>query len=119
MRGRTCGRRTRARSASIRGPPHAVTVTSAPTAFASRQDQGGAQAVIYQRDDTREAWRSLGDAAHAPSPVNFHAVTPDPAVVSGVLVGTETGEVWKVSPSATWTLLVADLPMVQALLPLA
>ena len=100
-------------------PPHAVTVTSAPTAFSSRQDQGGAQAVIYQRDDTREAWRSLGDAAHSPSPVNFHAVTPDPDVVSGVLVGTETGEVWKVSPSATWTLLVSDLPMVQALLPLA
>jgi photosystem II stability/assembly factor-like uncharacterized protein len=99
-------------------PPHAVTVTSAPTAFASRQDQGGAQAVVYQRDDAHQAWRSLGDLAHSPSPVNFHAVTPDPDVVSGVLVGTETGEVWRVSPSATWSLLTADLPMVQALLPL-
>ncbi len=99
-------------------PPHAVTVASAPTAFSSLKDQGGAQAVIYQRDDTGEAWRSLGDAAHAPSPVNFHALTPDPEVVSGVLVGTETGEVWRVSPTAAWTLLAADLPMVQALLPL-
>lgn len=99
-------------------PPHAVTVASAPTAFSSRKDQGGAQAVIYQRDDAREAWRPLGDAAHSPSPVNFHAVTPDPDVASGVLVGTESGEVWRVSPSATWALLVADLPMVQALLPL-
>jgi hypothetical protein len=100
-------------------PPHAVTVASAPTAFASQKDQGGAQAVIYQRDDASGAWRSLGDAAHTPSPVNFHAVTPDPQVVSGVLVGTESGEVWRVSPAAAWTRLTADLPMVQALLPLS
>jgi hypothetical protein len=99
-------------------PPHAVTVASAPTAFSSQKDPGGAQAVIYQRDDASGAWRSLGDAAHAPSPVNFHAVTPDPAVVSGVLVGTESGEVWRVSPTAGWTLLASGLPMVQALLPL-
>jgi hypothetical protein len=50
--------------------------------------------------------------------VNFHAVVPDPAVASGVLVGTETGEVWRVSPQANWLQLSADLPRVQALLPL-
>ena len=99
-------------------PPHAVTVASAPVAFSSIRDQGGAQAVLYQRDDARDAWRSLGDAAHSPSAANFHAVAPDPEVTSGVLVGTETGEVWRVSPEAKWTLLTADLPMVQALLPL-
>ena len=87
-------------------------------AFSSIRDQGGAQAVLYQRDDTRDTWRSLGDAAHSPSAANFHAVAPDPEVTSGVLVGTETGEVWRVSPEAKWTLLTADLPMVQALLPL-
>ena len=97
---------------------HAVTVASAPTAFSSREDQGGAQAMIYQRDDSRKGWRPLGDAAHSPSPVNFHAVVPDPAVTSGVLVGTETGEVWRVSPQANWMQLAADLPRVQALLPL-
>jgi hypothetical protein len=100
-------------------PPHALTVASAPTAFSSLRDEGGAQAVVYQRDDVHEAWRSLGDAAHSPSPVNFHAVVPDPEVPSGVLVGTETGEVWKVSPAARWTLLAAKLPLVQALLPLS
>jgi len=35
-----------------------------------------------------------------------------------VLVGTETGEVWQVSPAKEWTLLASDLPRVQALLPL-
>jgi hypothetical protein len=100
-------------------PPHALTVASAPTAFSSLRDEGGAQAVVYQRDDVHEAWRSLGDAAHSPSPVNFHAVVPDPEVPSGVLVGTETGEVWKVSPAARWTLLAAKLPLVQALLSLS
>jgi hypothetical protein len=99
-------------------PPYAVTVASAPVAFSSIRDEGGAQAVLYQRDDQRPTWRSLGDAVHSPSAANFHAVAPDPAVASGVLVGTETGEVWRVSPDGKWTLLVADLPMVQALLPL-
>jgi photosystem II stability/assembly factor-like uncharacterized protein len=99
-------------------PPFALTVASAPIAFSSIKDEGGAQAVIYQRDDGREPWRSLGDATHSPSPANFHAVTPDPERASGVLVGTETGEVWRVSPEAKWTLLVAELPMVQAILPL-
>jgi photosystem II stability/assembly factor-like uncharacterized protein len=99
-------------------PPYAVTVASAPIAFSSIRDEGGAQAVLYQRDDRRPSWRSLGDAAHSPSAANFHAVAPDPEVTSGVLVGTETGEVWRVNPDRTWTLLVADLPMVQALLPL-
>jgi photosystem II stability/assembly factor-like uncharacterized protein len=100
-------------------PPFALTVASAPVAFSSIKDEGGAQAVLYQRDDSGEAWRSLGDAAHSPSAANFHAVTPDPARVSGVLVGTETGEVWRVSPDAVWTQLVTELPMVQAILPLS
>lgn len=75
-------------------------------------------APLYQRDDSREAWRPLGDAAHSPSPQNFRAGVPDPAVASGVPLGTQTGEVWCVSPQASWTRLAADLPRVQALLPL-
>jgi len=35
-----------------------------------------------------------------------------------VLVGTDTGEIWRVSPAAEWTLLASGLPMVQAVLPL-
>jgi len=33
-------------------------------------------------------------------------------------VGTDTGEVWRVSPNKEWTLLVSGLPAVQSVLPL-
>ncbi len=98
-------------------PPHAVTVGSAPTAFSSVRDPGGAQAVLFQSVDGGETWRDLGDPTHSPSAANFHAVTPDPERVGGVLVGTDTGEVWRVTPDRSWTLLASGLPMVQALLP--
>lgn len=98
-------------------PPHAVTVGTSPTAFSSIRDAGGARAVLYQSTDGGESWRSLGDAAHSPSPAIFHAVAPDPARAGAVVVGTETGEVWRVTPEAEWTLVARHLPMVQALLP--
>jgi hypothetical protein len=46
-------------------------------------------------------------------------VAPDPARAGAVLVGTETGEVWRVTPEAGWTLLARDVPMVQALVAMA
>jgi photosystem II stability/assembly factor-like uncharacterized protein len=97
-------------------PPHVVTVAAAPTAFSSFRDEGGAKAMLFQSADGGETWRSLGDAAHSPSAANFHAVIPDPGRIGGVLVGTDTGEVWGVTPDATWTLRASALPMVQALL---
>lgn len=100
-------------------PPHAVTVGSSPSAFSSIRDVGGARAVLHQSTDGGASWRSLGDAAHSPSPAIFHAVAPDSARAGAVVVGTETGEVWRVIPEAGWTLLARDLPMVQALLPMA
>jgi len=41
--------------------------------------------------------------------------TPEPAQPSA---GTDTGELWRVSPEARWTLVAKGLPMVQSILPL-
>jgi photosystem II stability/assembly factor-like uncharacterized protein len=95
-------------------PPHALTVACAPTAFSSHRDPGGAQAMLYQSDDGGDSWRSLCDPAHSPSTANFLAVGVDPETAGGVLVGTDTGEVWRVSPRAEWTLLASGLPAVLA-----
>lgn len=97
-------------------PPHAVTVACAPTAFSSHSDPGGAQAMLYQSEDAGETWRSLGDAAHAPSAANFLAVAVDPVAAGDVLAGTDTGEVWRVSPHAEWRLLASGLPAVWSVL---
>ena len=98
--------------------PHAMTIGCAPTAFASHRDEGGAKSRLYQTTDGGDTWQELGDDDHAPSAANILAVTPDPASASSVLVGTDTGEVWRVSPAAEWTLLVSGLPAVQSILPL-
>ena len=98
-----------------RRPPHSLTVASAPTAFASFRDEGGADAALFRSDDHGRSWRSLCDEAHTPSTANFHGLIVDPDNVGGVLVGTDTGEVWRVSDDATWTQLGADLPLVWSL----
>ncbi len=95
-------------------PPHALTVACAPSAFSSYRDEGGAKSMLYRSDDDGDTWRSLGDADHNPSAANILAVAPG-ATAGSVLVGTDTGEVWEVSPDARWTLLAKDLPMVQSL----
>jgi photosystem II stability/assembly factor-like uncharacterized protein len=99
-------------------PPHALTVGCAPSAFSSHRDPGGAKSMLYQSVDGGDTWRSLGDADHSPSAANILAVAPALEGAGSVLVGTDTGEVWRVSPSAEWTLLASGLPMVQAVLPL-
>jgi photosystem II stability/assembly factor-like uncharacterized protein len=98
--------------------PHALTVGASPTTYSSHRDAGGARAMLYRSDDEGHTWRSLGDAAHSPSPTNFFGITPDPDMVGGVLVGTDLGEVWRVSPGAVWTQLAAGVPDVQAVCPL-
>ena len=97
-------------------PPHGVTVASAPTAFSSFKDEGGAQAMLYRSEDRGETWRSLGDAAHSPSAANFHGLVPDPSSPGGVLAGTDTGEVWRVSDRGEWTPLASGLPSVLSIL---
>jgi photosystem II stability/assembly factor-like uncharacterized protein len=98
--------------------PHALTVACAPTFFANHLDPDGAQSMLYQSADGGSTWRSLGDAAHSPSAANITAVAPAAERAGGVVVGTETGEVWRVSPDAEWTPLASGLPYVQALLSL-
>jgi hypothetical protein len=100
-------------------PPFALTVPTAPAVRSTITDPGGAQAVLFRSDDDGESWRSLGDAAHSPSEARLTAVTPDATRAGWVLVGTETGEVWSVSPEASWTKLTEGLPAVQSLLALA
>jgi hypothetical protein len=39
----------------------------------------------------------------------------DPDEVGGVIVGTDTGEVWRVSNDAVWTEVVTGLPAVLSL----
>ena len=96
--------------------PYGLTVASAPTAFSHhRQANGGAQAMLFRSENGGESWRSLGDDAHSPSAANFHGLTVDPEVHGGVLVGTDTGEVWRVSNDAEWTLCGDGLPAVFAI----
>jgi hypothetical protein len=96
--------------------PFAMTVPTAPAVRSTITDPGGAQAVLFRSDDDGESWRSLGDVEHAPSAARLTAVTPDAERAGWVLVGTETGEVWSVSPEAAWTKLTEGLPAIQALL---
>jgi photosystem II stability/assembly factor-like uncharacterized protein len=97
--------------------PHAVTVGCAPTFRSSYHEPGGAQSMVYQTTDGGSSWRALGDSAHSPSAANVMALTPAAEESGGVLVGTDNGEVWRVSAEAEWTLIASGLPLVQALLP--
>lgn len=92
--------------------PYGVTVASAPTAFSSFRDEGGAGAMLYRTDDGGSSWRSLCDPDHSPSAANIHGLTPDPEASGGVIIGTDTGDVWRVSNEAQWTLLGSDMPPV-------
>lgn len=100
-------------------PPYGVTVGSSPTAFSSVRDEGGARAMLYRSDDLGATWRSLCDPAHSPSAANFHGLVPDPTSPGGVIVGTDSGEVWRVSDRGEWTALASGLPIVWSLLALA
>lgn len=93
----------------------ALTVASAPTAFSSVRDPDGAGAMLFRSDDEGLTWRSLCDAPHTPSAANFHGLTTDPEVPGGVIVGTDSGEIWRVSEHAGWTLLASGLPAVRTL----
>ena len=94
--------------------PHAVTVGCAPSAFSSYRDEGGAKSMLYQTTDGGESWRNLGDDDHKPSAANILAVAPGEES-SHVLVGTDTGEVWRVSPEAEWKLVASGLPGILSL----
>jgi len=98
--------------------PHALTIGCAPTAFASHRDEGGAKSRLYQTTDGGDTWKDLGDADHSPSAACILSVAPAPEGAGHVLVGTDTGEVWRVNPDARWTLLVSGLPAVQSVLPI-
>lgn len=96
-------------------PPYGLTVASAPTAFSSCRDEHGAQAALFRSEDHGRSWRALGDDAHRPSAANFHGLTVDPDHAGGVIIGTDTGEIWRVSDDARWTLVDDGLPMVLSL----
>lgn len=98
--------------------PHAVTIGCAPTAFASYKDEGGANSRLYQTTDGGDTWNDLGDQDHSPSSACILSVAPAREAAGHVLVGTDTGEVWKVTPDKEWTLLVSGLSAVQSVLPI-
>ena len=99
--------------------PYGLTVASAPTAFSSFKDDRGAGAMLFRSDDRGESWRSLCDAAHSPSRENIHGLAPDPLSVGGVIIGTDTGEVWRVTNDGQWQLVGKGMPAVLSVLPLA
>ncbi len=92
--------------------PYGLTIASAPTAFSSFKDENGAQAMLFRSQDEGASWRSICDSAHTPSRANIHGLEPDPEVPGGVVIGTDTGEVWRVDNHATWTQLGAGMPAV-------
>jgi len=98
--------------------PHGLTVASAPTAFSSFKDDGGAQAMLWRSEDGGETWRSLCDGAHSPCAANIHGLTPNLGQPGGVVIGTDTGEVWRVSNEAEWHPLASGLPAVLSALTL-
>ncbi len=95
--------------------PYGLTVASAPSAFSHCREENGAQAMLFRSEDGGESWRSLCDDAHSPSAANFHGLTVDPEMPGGVLVGTDTGEVWRVSGHAVWERCGEGMPSVLAL----
>jgi hypothetical protein len=100
-------------------PPYAITVPTAPAVRSTITDPGGAQSVLFRSDDGGDTWRSLGDSTHSPSEARLTAVTPDEDQAGWALVGTETGEVWRVGPECEWTKLVEGIPPVLSLLALS
>ncbi len=99
-------------------PPHGVTVASAPSAFAKFDDESGAQAMLFRSNDDCATWHSLCDPAHTPSRANFHGLAPDPDIPGGVIVGTDTGELWRVGANAEWNALGSGMPLVASVLAL-
>ena len=60
--------------------------------------------MLFRSEDEGETWRSLCDDAHTPSPANFHGLAPTiPNIPGGVVIGTDTGEVWRVGNDGDWT----------------
>jgi photosystem II stability/assembly factor-like uncharacterized protein len=93
-------------------PPYGLTVACAPTAFSSYKDKGGAGAMLMRSEDKGNSWRSLCDEAHSPSRGNIHGLAIDREHVGGVIIGTDDGEVWRITDDAKWTLLADKLPAV-------
>jgi photosystem II stability/assembly factor-like uncharacterized protein len=96
--------------------PFGLTVASAPTAFSSFRDEGGSGAVLFRTEDHGASWRSLCDADHSPSRANIHGLSPDPDSPGGVIIGTDTGEVWRVGNDAVWEPVADGLPAVLSVL---
>ncbi len=92
--------------------PYGLTVACAPTAFSNFEDKGGAQAMLLRSEDRGESWRSLCDPTHSPCAANIHGLTTDVERAGGTIIGTDTGEVWRVSTDAQWELFSNGLPPV-------
>jgi photosystem II stability/assembly factor-like uncharacterized protein len=100
-------------------PPYGLTVVSAPRAFSNFRDVGGgAQAMLFRSEDGGESWRSLCDPAHSPSREAIHGLTSDAEQPGGVVIGTETGEVWRVSNDGDWTPVSSGMPAVLSVIAL-
>ena len=68
--------------------------------------------MLLRSKDRGKSWRSLCDEAHTPSTANIHGLATDSERVGGVVIGTDDGEVWRISNDAQWTALADNLPPV-------
>ena len=71
--------------------------------------------MLCRSENGRESWRSLCDPAHSPARERIHGLTPDPEVSGGVVIGTDSGEVWRVNDDAEWILLSSGAPPILSL----
>ena len=97
-------------------PPHPLTVASAPSPFSAHTDPGGAGAYLFRSDDRGGSWQSLCDDEHSPSTANFHGLAPAADAPGSVLVGTDTGELWRVDSNARWEQQATGLSWVMSVL---
>ena len=82
----------------------------------NQKDDGGAQAMLLRSEDGGVSWRSLCDPAQSPSAANIHGLAPDFERSGGVVIGTDTGEGWRVSNDSEWELLGSSLPEVLSII---
>ncbi|MAV24912.1 MAG: hypothetical protein CMQ05_02185 [Gammaproteobacteria bacterium] len=92
--------------------PFGLTVASAPTAFSNFKQPDGSGAMLFRSEDGGESWHSLCDDVHSPSRANFHGLTVDPDNPGGVIVGTDSGELWRVSNDREWQTIASGLPAI-------
>ena len=68
----------------------------------------GTAAGLFLSDDAGETWSLAGMEDREV----WQTRAPDPTVPGGVMIGTDSGELWRVSNDAEWSLVASGMPSV-------